>query len=73
MDAVVKAAFRNTRRLLQIYIIIPHSQVVVERMFSKMKIFERAFQNIEMKKQLSYFKTLFKRQKSLSSCFWKVH
>ena len=48
MDAVVEAAFRNTRRLLKIYIIIPHSQAVVERMFSKRKIFERAFQNIEM-------------------------
>ena len=36
MDAVVEAAFPNIRRLLKIYIIIPHSKAVVECMFSKM-------------------------------------
>ena len=35
MDAVVEAVFPNIRRLLKIYIIIQHSEAVVERMFSK--------------------------------------
>ena len=35
-DCVVLGAFPNIRRLLAIYVIIPHAEAVVERGFSKM-------------------------------------
>ena len=38
MDAVVEAVFPTIRCLLKIYIIITHSEAVVEHMFSKMDV-----------------------------------
>ena len=37
-DSVVEAAFPNIRRLLVLYILVPQSEAVVERGFSKMKL-----------------------------------
>lgn len=37
-DTVVEAAFPNIRKLLLLYILIPQSEAVVERGFSKMKL-----------------------------------
>ena len=35
-DCVVSGAFPNIRRLLVVYVIIPHAEAVAERVFSKM-------------------------------------
>ena len=37
-DSVVESAFPNIRKLLRLYVLLPQSEAVVERGFSKMKL-----------------------------------
>ena len=37
-DSVMESAFRNIRKLLRLYVLIPQSEAVVEGGFSKMKL-----------------------------------
>ena len=61
-DGVVEAAFPKIRRLLKLYIIIPHSEAVVERTFSRMGLIMTKEQcpledrSLDMLMRVSFFK-----------------
>ena len=61
-DGVVEAAFPKIRRLLKLYIIIPHSEAVVERTFSRMGLMMTKKQclledrSLDMLMRVSFFK-----------------
>ena len=61
-DGVVEAAFPKIRRLLKLYIIIPHSEAVVEITFSRMGLMMTKKQcpledrSLDMLMRVSFFK-----------------
>ena len=61
-EGVVEAASLNIRRLLKLYIIIPHSEAVVGRTFSRMgsimttKRYSLEDQSLDMLMRVSFFK-----------------
>ena len=60
-EGVVEAASLNIRRLLKLYIIIPHSEAVVGRTFSRMGSMTRKRcsledQSLDMLMRVSFFK-----------------